>query len=137
MKLVAFTFFLMISYCGYSQRINTSGKKDSAYFNNIKVKIENFTLAPPGCGIMKFVSVYKATLEQPQYSLGVKEILIFAECREAFGNVYSGGNIYYINFRLFKPDVESASIVNFSGVNIDSMKIYPKAKLFKIWPLIK
>ncbi len=141
-KMVLMKFFLFIikfslPLCIYSQELKIDSKKDSTSFVGVKVKIENFILRPPECGVMKFISVYKATFVQPNYIFKNDEILIFVTCREAYGTLFSPNKIYYIDFSFFDPNLNSGEIINYSGISIESMKNYKKGKLYKIKAISK
>lgn len=130
--LLVVLFQVLLQDAVYSQLDNSLNTKESNYFSKVKVKITNFDLIPSGCGVMKFVSVYKASIIQPNYIFTLKEVLVFVECREAYGSVFSPSQEYYIDFKFFKPDLSTAEIINFSGISIDSMEGYKKVQLYKI-----
>jgi len=132
MKFLLFIINLSLSFSVYSQELKVDSERDSTSFVGIKVKIENFILRPPECGVMKYVSVYKATFIQPNYIFKDDAILIFVICREAYGTLFSPNKIYSIDFGFFDPNLNSGEIINYSGISTESMKNYKKGKLYKI-----
>ena len=105
------TFILAVSVLGYQN-------PETDKIISMKIKVGNFGINPPLCGVTAYIVVYRGIVQKPNTAFPNNEVLLFVTCKaDRFGRTWSADSIY--NFKLSEVvmDNKSAQLMNVSGID--------------------
>lgn len=103
----------------------------------VKVKIENFNVMGAHCGVMNYVTVYKASVVKPNFSIPYNEFLLYVHCRESFGIIASENNIYNIVVDDEMINMKNVPCINLTNVDSASSQKLGSYKLISVTNTLK
>jgi hypothetical protein len=130
-----FFIFLFVSQtciCLNAQSITSSNKQIKAA--NFKVKILNFAQKPSPCGVINYISVYKAVVIGKQLLKGNDTIILYVQCRESYDKKQSFSQKYKVSAINGEYTSKDGTIVNLSNTNLDFIEKRRKYILLSLTP---